>query len=1248
MSRIVNLKIGCLNIGGNAKMKCESDDIIKLIKDHHIFMIQESWLSPDDVCPGVSSYSVFRTERKKHTRAKRHSGGIIVYFSNIVAGGLTKCKARTNRNSDAIWLKLDKRFFNFEKDVYLCCSYIIPNADDDTFEGLRKEIEEFSNNGTVCLIGDLNSRIGCIKENHYVLNTEKETDMLRPISVPSRTSMDKIVNVSGRKLLDILTNYDLLVANGRIMGDIEGNYTCCNWNGQSVNDMFIFHRDFLRKMNYFRVNSPGSWYSDHSNISISLRVNVTVKTQSNKAWKKLCKKIYSWNDESKSSYLNVLNNEEYIQKLHDFTNTHFDSINQATAEFTNIMNSVLSTTFPLKKRFDKKTVHRRDDFSPACQIAKRMFRKAQRRFGRDTNSVNRRHEYIIQKRNYRRAIYATKKIAKETKINKILELEQSDTKSFWRGIKSLISTRDDSVENIDKNDWSSHFHNVLNIPAAQGTDKAFMDYVTHSLPHLEKASALGNESMDYEISTEEINVAVKDLKMNKSVFTDGIGNEAIKYGFVHLKDALHHLFNIIFTSGEYPETWSEGLIIPIHKKGDKMDVNNYRGIIISSCVSKVLLRILNRRIENYMNVNRKWSIHQCGFKKDHRTEDNLFIINTIYQKYVNGLNQKVYIAFIDFSKFFDKINRDMLLYKLLKYNITGRMYNLIKSMYANTGYKIQVGENASPLFYGRNGLKQGCCMSPTLSSIYQNDLHEIFDNKNCDPIQLGNVSLNSISWADDLIVMSLSQDGFQKCLKKLEIYCNTWGLEINVTKTKAMVLSKRNIVCEPVYINGIPLEFVKSVNYLGFKISCNGNVQSLIKDRINKSSRVAHMVLQAIRTNRNVSGKLALSIFDKQIVPILLYGSAIWGVPQTHNSFYLEEQPEHLNTRSTVSNMLMSTLNRNVPFENARRVGRRSIDGATHRKILVKLKKYSDKQELFRLTSGGTFKISNFMETESVIEKVHHDFCKKSLNISKYSSNTAVQAELGRYPISNSAKSFAIKYWLRLHSGTGNALLNEAYNVCHQNEYEWLQGINTFLCENGFGNVWANPTSVNKDNFHKYFRQRLNDQHVQNWNSKLLMSNRFQTLKILHGEYKVENYIKRIKNPEIREIYTRLRTDMNILSTSKSQGYQQLELCPFCNDEPESVGHFLLKCDKYREVRSEFVNQISTHDVERHFESLNENEKLRYVLNVECPREITRICCSFVSRIYLQRVKDSVVLAEQSSERNAMLISSHHVNIDTP
>ena len=77
---------------------------------------------------------------------------------------------------------------------------------------------------------------------------------------------------------------------------------------------------------------------------------------------------------------------------------------------------------------------------------------------------------------------------------------------------------------------------------------------------------------------------------------------------------------------------------------------------------------------------------------------------------------------------------------------------------------------------------------------------------------------------------------------------------------------------------------------------------------------------------------------------------------------------------------------------------------------------------------------------------------------------------------------------------------------------------------------------MNKEVFHKCFRERLNDQHVQNWNCKLEESHRFKILQVLHKDYKVENYTKLIKDPEVREIYTRLRIDLNILSTSKSQG----------------------------------------------------------------------------------------------------------------
>ena len=250
------------------------------------------------------------------------------------------------------------------------------------------------------------------------------------------------------------------------------------------------------------------------------------------------------------------------------------------------------------------------------------------------------------------------------------------------------------------------------------------------------------------------------------------------------------MFNIIFRSGEYPNIWRDGFILPIHKKNDIMNANNYRGIIISSCVAKLFLRIVTRRIEEFMKTSGRWSVNQFGFRSDHRTEDNLFIINTMFDSYIIHQNKPLYAAFVDFSKFFDKINRTHLLYKLLKCGITGRVYDILKSMYKDTGYRVRVNNHLSPRSTGSLGVKQGCCLSPTLSNIFQNDLHGLFKDSVCDPVKLGTKYLNSLSWADDLLLVSTTRDGLQKCLDKLRSYCIKWGLEVNSDKTKTMIFSK--------------------------------------------------------------------------------------------------------------------------------------------------------------------------------------------------------------------------------------------------------------------------------------------------------------------------------------------------------------------------------------------------------------------------------------------------------------------------
>ena len=116
-------------------------------------------------------------------------------------------------------------------------------------------------------------------------------------------------------------------------------------------------------------------------------------------------------------------------------------------------------------------------------------------------------------------------------------------------------------------------------------------------------------------------------------------------------------------------------------------------------------------------------------------------------------------------------------------------------------------------------MKQGCCLSPTLSNIFQKDLHEIFSDGRCDPVLLGNTHLNSLSWADDLVLMSTSKEGLQNCLDNLQTYCCKWGLEVNGEKTKTMTFSKRRVLLdEPLIFGDSPLQEVDAFNYLGFCI----------------------------------------------------------------------------------------------------------------------------------------------------------------------------------------------------------------------------------------------------------------------------------------------------------------------------------------------------------------------------------------------------------------------------------------------
>ena len=290
----------------------------------------------------------------------------------------------------------------------------------------------------------------------------------------------------------------------------------------------------------------------------------------------------------------------------------------------------------------------------------------------------------------------------------------------------------------------------------------------------------------------------------------------------------------------------------------------------------------------------------------------------------------------------------------------------------------------------------------------------MFDSS-CDPVKIGDVPLNSISWADDLLLLSTSKQGLQQSLEKVKAYSYKWGLVVNTEKTKTMVLSKQTYTPVCFEYGGVPLQAAKNINYLGFVISGNGKYRKLINDRVMKAKRVSNMVLQALRTNENVSVRLALSLFDKQITPILRYGCPIWSLPDSQNLIYLINQPEGDNTKDIVFKAIFEKLGKRVSFVYTRRVGRNKSD--TNRHILIRLKNYCGKDDLLSSAGNSPYVFENFTaEYKNEIEKVHTSFMKRTLNVSKYSSNKCMYAKLARFPLSHNAWGLGIKYRLRLYN----------------------------------------------------------------------------------------------------------------------------------------------------------------------------------------------------------------------------------------
>ena len=271
-----------------------------------------------------------------------------------------------------------------------------------------------------------------------------------------------------------------------------------------------------------------------------------------------------------------------------------------------------------------------------------------------------------------------------------------------------------------------------------------------------------NDIINCPITFEEIALQLRKLKNNKAAGSDGIPAEFIKYAGVEIVKPLLALFNYTLANGQYAQSWTDGIINPIHKSGETSKPDNYRKITIMPSIGKLLEGILNRRLCYKNEVLEQDDDLQKGFKERSQTMDNIFILQTLIEKQKTE-KKPLYLCFVDFTKAFDYIHCLLLFKKLNQRGIKGEFLSLIVDMFCKARCRVRWNGTLGEYINSEFGVLQGGMISPKLFTEFLQDIQHYLKKDN--GVTLNEQKISYMLYADDLVLCSQTPEGLQTLLR---------------------------------------------------------------------------------------------------------------------------------------------------------------------------------------------------------------------------------------------------------------------------------------------------------------------------------------------------------------------------------------------------------------------------------------------------------------------------------------------------
>ena len=517
-------------------------------------------------------------------------------------------------------------------------------------------------------------------------------------------------------------------------------------------------------------------------------------------------------------------------------------------------------------------------FDNECRLKRQDFYYCLNLYRNDRTDLNR-INMVTARALFKRALRKARVAFDCQETQKLNDLRYKNAKEYWKLLKSASHL---SQPNISLDNFAAYFKAVNNPDSIFYTPDE--DVINFYERHFKGELQVMFSELDLPITVEEILKAISELSNGKASGNDRFLNEFFINGKETLCPYFHILFNKIFLSGYFPESWSAGEIIPLHKKGDKNNVDNYRGITLLSTLGKLFSRILNNRLTTWAETYSVYIEAQAGFREHMSTTDNIFVLHGLITHSLNN-DQQLFCSFIDFSKAFDYVVRDVLWFKFLQFGVRGKMLDIIVSMYKNVKSQVKINNKLSESFSCMTGVRQGECLSPFLFAIYLNDIEQEYITKGADGVDTGFLKLFLLLYADDIVIFSEKPEGLQNGLNILYDYCQRWRLTVNPNKSKIMIFRKGGRLPHNLqfYYGDTVLEITNRYTYLGIVFTTGGSFSEAQSTLSGQAQKAIFVLNKYINKFVSVSPSHVLDLFDKLISPVLCYASEVWGFAKANN-----------------------------------------------------------------------------------------------------------------------------------------------------------------------------------------------------------------------------------------------------------------------------------------------------------------------------------------------------------------------------